>query len=94
VIDFLLRSKSNPNSADRWKGTPLQDALQSSHTGAANLLRAKGGHVPKGFGCDAVCTAASEGNVPAIRMLHEFGMCLSEGDYDDRYPLHRERRVL
>jgi len=94
VIDFLLRSKSNPNSADRWKGTPLQDALQSSHTGAANLLRAKGGHVPKGFGCDAVCTAASEGNVPAIRMLHEFGMCLSEGDYDERYPLHRERRVL
>ncbi len=94
MIDFLLRSKSNPNCADRWKGTPLQDALQSSHTVAATLLRAKGGHVPKGFGADAVCTAASEGNVHTIRMLHEFGMSMSEGDYDDRYPLHRKHRVL
>jgi len=27
-------------------------------------------------------------------MLHEFGMSMSEGDYDDRYPLHRKHRVL
>ena len=58
VIDFLLRSKANPNSADRWQGTPLQDALKNSHHVAASVLRTKNGHVPKDFGDDAVCSAA------------------------------------
>ena len=66
----------------------------SAHAGAATLLQAKGARVPKDFGVNAVCTAASEGNVHTIRMLHEFGMSMSEGDYDDRYPLHRKHRVL
>jgi hypothetical protein len=94
VIEFLLRSKANPNCADRWMGTPLQDALKSAHAGAATLLQAKGACVPKDFGVNAVCTAASEGNVLRMRMLHEFGMSVSDGDYDDRYPLHRGRHVL
>ena len=54
----------------------------------------KGGKVPKEYGGDAVCTAASEGDVPTIRMLHEFGMSVSEGDYDDRYPLHCKSLVF
>ena len=94
IIEFLLRSKANPNCADRWLGTPLQDALQGSNAVAATLLTTKGGKVPKEFGGDAVCTAAGEGDVPKIRMLHEFGMSMSEGDYDDRYPLHRKCRAL
>lgn len=94
VIEFLLRSKANPNCADRWNGTPLQDALQGSHSAAATILMTKGGKVPKEYGGDAVCTAASEGDVPTIRMLHEFGMSVSEGDYDDRYPLHCKSLVF
>jgi hypothetical protein len=66
----------------------------SAHAGAATLMQAKGARVPKDFGVNAVCTAASEGNVMGMRMLHEFGMSVSDGDYDNRYPLHRERHVL
>ncbi len=58
VVELLLRSKANPNSADRWHGTPLQDALNNSHHVAANVLRNKNGHVPTNFGGDAVCAAA------------------------------------
>ena len=90
VVEFLLRSKANVNCTDRWNGTPLQDALQGSHSVVAALLKAKGGFVPQEFGRDAVCSAAGDGDIPSLRMLHEFGISLSVGDYDNRYPLHRK----
>jgi len=33
-------------------------------------------------------TYTGEGDIPTLRMLHDFGMSVSIGDYDDRYPLH------
>jgi ankyrin repeat protein len=97
VVDFLLRARANPNAADRWNGTPLQDALQNNHQLAANLLRTKNATVPQAFGGDAVCTAAAEGDIPTLRILHEFGLSMTVGDYDARFPLHlaaSEGRVL
>jgi len=44
-----------------------------------------------------VCGAASEGNIPRLRMLHELGQPMHVGDYDSRGPLHTgcaEGRVL
>ncbi len=35
-----------------------------------------------------MCTAASDGNIPKLRMLHEYGQSVDVGDYDCRYPLH------
>ena len=94
VVELLLQSKAIANCTDRWNATPLQDALQGSHSLVAALLQAKGGHVPQHFGHDAVCSGAGEGDIPSLRMLHQFGMSVSAGDYDDRYPLHRKPRVL
>jgi ankyrin repeat protein len=94
VVELLLQSKAVANCTDRWNGTPLQDALQGSHSLVAALLQAKGGYVPQHFGHDAVCSGAGEGDIPSLRMLHQFGMSVSVGDYDNRYPLHRKPRVL
>ena len=44
-----------------------------------------------------MCGAASEGNIPRLRMLHELGQPMHVGDYDSRGPLHTscaEGRVL
>jgi len=61
-----------------------------------NDLRS-GGSFPEDFGAGQVCTAASEGNIPKLRMLHDFGQAVDVGDYDCRYPIHlasAEARVL
>lgn len=42
VVEFLLASKANPNFADRWGGTPMQDALSGGHSICANLIKSKG----------------------------------------------------
>ena len=97
IVEFLLVSQADPNSKDRWGGTPLQDALAGGHIGTAHLLKAKGAAVPDEFGAEAVCTAAGKGDVPKLRMLHSFGQSLDVGDYDERYALHlasAEGRVL
>ena len=84
IVEFLLVAQADPNSKDRWGGTPLQDALSNGHISTAHLLRAKGAAVPDEFGAEAVCTAAGKGDVPKLRMLHSFGQSLSVGDYDQR----------
>ena len=97
IVEFLLLSQADPNSKDRWGGTPLQDALSGQHIGTAHILKAKGAEVPNEFGAEAVCTAAGKGDVPKLRMLHSFGQSLDVGDYDERYALHlasAEGRVL
>ena len=61
VVEFLLSSKANANCADRWGGTPLQDALSSENSSCAHLIKAKGGKVPDDFGagiCVCVCVCA------------------------------------
>ena len=97
IVEFLLVAQADPNSKDRWGGTPLQDALSGGHIGTAHLLKAKGAAVPDEFGAEAVNTAAGKGDVPKLRMLHSFGQSLAVGDYDERFALHlssAEGRVL
>jgi ankyrin repeat protein len=88
VVEFLLLAQANPNCADRWGGTPLQDALSGQHIETAHILKAKGAIVSDNFGASAVCAAAGKGDVPKLRMLHSFGQSLDVGDYDDRRALH------
>jgi len=97
VVEYLLSSKANANCKDRWSGTPLQDALTTGRSACAQLIRAKGGKVPEDFGAGQVCSSAGEGNIPKLKMLHDFGQPVDVGDYDDRFPLHlasAEARVL
>ena len=42
VVEFLLASKANPNVADRWGGTPMQDAVSNGKNTCANLIRSRG----------------------------------------------------
>uniref|UniRef100_A0A0C3STI2 Uncharacterized protein n=1 Tax=Guillardia theta (strain CCMP2712) TaxID=905079 RepID=A0A0C3STI2_GUITC len=42
IVEFLLAHKADPSPHDRWKGTPLQDALLNGHSLVATLLKAKG----------------------------------------------------
>ena len=97
IVELLLLALADPNSKDRWGGTPLQDALSGGHISTAYLLKAKGAEVPESFGAGAVCEAAGKGDVPRLRMLHSFGQSLDVGDYDDRLALHlasAEGRVM
>ena len=55
----------------RWGGTPLQDAVQSGHMAVANLLRSKGGTMPKTSGATQVCDAAANGDVQTLKLLVE-----------------------
>ncbi len=89
VVEFLLLSQANPNCADRWGGTPLQDAaLSGQHIGTAQILKAKTANVSDDFGASAVCAAADKGDVPKLSILHSFGRSLDVGDYEDRCALH------
>ena len=82
IVEFLLLAQADPNCADRWGGSPLQDALSGGHIGTAHILKAKGAAVSDEFGASEVCAAAGTGDVPKLRMLHSFGQSLDVGDYD------------
>jgi glutaminase len=49
VITLLLDAGVNPNSRDRWGGTPLDDAESAGHDEIAALLRASGASVGPGI---------------------------------------------
>eukprot|EP00013_Stygamoeba_regulata_P003847 CAMPEP_0177631926 /NCGR_PEP_ID=MMETSP0447-20121125/2012_1 /TAXON_ID=0 /ORGANISM="Stygamoeba regulata, Strain BSH-02190019" /LENGTH=376 /DNA_ID=CAMNT_0019133447 /DNA_START=9 /DNA_END=1140 /DNA_ORIENTATION=- len=44
MVRFLLANGANVNSADRFGGTPIEDAVRHHHTDIADLLRDAGGH--------------------------------------------------
>ena len=63
----------------------------------AILIRAKGGKLPAEVGAMQICTAATKGDVPGLKLLHMCGVMTDVGDYDDRRPLHlasAEARLL
>ena len=92
VVEYLLSQKANPNPADRWKGTPLQDALLNGNALVAALLKAKGGLMPEDVGVEEMCTATSKGDVRKMRLMHDYGIPTDIGDYDYRYPREWLRR--
>lgn len=40
---FLLECGMDPNPKDRWKGTPLDDAIREGHARIVELLQSRGG---------------------------------------------------
>ncbi len=47
VVAFLLQQGANPNVIDSWGGTPLDDAIRTSHIECIGIIKAKGGKVGK-----------------------------------------------
>lgn len=39
-----------------------------------------GGELPQGTGAAQVCSAASEGDVRTVKLLHEFGVSVETGE--------------
>ena len=88
MVELLLGFRANVNAADRWGGTPLEDAVTSGHVPVANLLRSKGAAMRPGSGASKFCDAAARGNVVALRMLHGCRVAALDGaDYDGRTAL-------
>ena len=88
VVEFLLEQKADPNKRDRWACTPLLEAVRCGRAGLASLIRSKGGAMPEEVGAVQLCAAASKGDLPSMRTLHECGIRSDAGDYDARCPLH------
>lgn len=43
LVKFLVEEGAKVNPADRWRETPLSDALRHGHDEVAAYLKAKGG---------------------------------------------------
>ena len=88
MVELLLGSRASVSVADRWGGTPLEDAVTAGHVPVANLLRSKGATMRPGSGASKFCDAAARGNVVALRMLHGCRVAELDGtDYDGRTAL-------
>ena len=74
TAEMLLSLSADVNVMDRWKSTPLADAVVGGHLAVATLLRSKGARMSAEAGTGMFFEAASKGNVVALRMLHSCGI--------------------
>eukprot|EP00933_Yihiella_yeosuensis_P043271 TRINITY_DN38014_c0_g1_i1.p1 TRINITY_DN38014_c0_g1~~TRINITY_DN38014_c0_g1_i1.p1 ORF type:complete len:497 (+),score=121.79 TRINITY_DN38014_c0_g1_i1:70-1560(+) len=86
--------KCDPNVADRFGGTPLDDAVRGGHKDvkkyltSKNAASGKGGAVSTQDAAD-LCDAASKSDLDALRKLvMEKGIDVNAGDYDLRTAIH------
>ncbi len=89
VVD-LLNKGARPNRADRWGGSPLDDALRHRHHAVASELRKRGARLGAGVDYGAqIIAAAAAGDVRAVEDLLDDGAIHANAqDYDGRRPLH------
>ena len=88
-IEFLISRFANINPVDRWKGTPLTDAIRHKHLPVQALLRKHGATLPTSddMACQ-LCELAYQGNTLELAELVRNGVDINLGDYDDRRALH------
>ncbi|KAL1520012.1 hypothetical protein AB1Y20_023492 [Prymnesium parvum] len=98
VVTVLVEElHANTRPLDRWRRTPLDNAVDAKHTAIEEYLRAKGGSsVRKQSSMNQrikmaalLCDAASEGNLNLLRQLvTSQNFVVDAGDYDSRTALH------
>lgn len=88
LVRSLLEKKADVNCKDRFKGTPLMDAVRHGHQNVQKILREAGGHLSGIEIAEDVCQAASVGDVDRIHTLILNGADPSIADYDNRTALH------
>ena len=88
-IEYLLSRFADINPVDRWKGTPLTDAIRHKHVPAQDLLRKHGATLPTSddMACQ-LCEFAFNGDTTGLMELVHNGVDVNLGDYDDRRALH------
>lgn len=90
MCQYLLDNGAAVNCIDRWKGSPLADALREGHTAVAQLLMARGGrlHWDDARTCSELCETARRGDVNGLGLLIRAGCDINLFDYDRRSALH------
>lgn len=86
---FLSRPDINVNCADRYGGTPLQDAMRHGHVEAQRVIFEAGGKI--GLALDApmiLCAAAAANDLATLQCYHRNGVSVNLKDRHDRTPLH------
>ena len=88
VVKILIDAGSGVNAVDRWKSTPLHEALQNSHDEVAEYIRSKGGTVVNEERAFRFCSYAFDGDLDSLKKHHAKGDDLDVSDYDGRTALH------
>jgi len=88
VVKILIDAGSGVNAVDRWKSTPLHEALQNSHDEVAEYIRSKGGTVVNEERAFRFCSYAFDGDLESLKKHHAKGDDLDVSDYDGRTALH------
>ena len=77
----------NVNATDRWRHTPLSDALGHGHQEAAAWLQARGGASWNRPSAAGLCWAAFRGDAARLQSLVRAGASVNAADYDGRTAL-------
>ncbi|CAE7573135.1 SKOR, partial [Symbiodinium sp. CCMP2456] len=88
VIKALVKAEGNVNLQDRWKGTPLRDAVLGKFSAVTEILIDQNADLNLEDPATALCDAASSGNLMALKELIEVKIDPNSGDYDLRTALH------
>jgi len=89
VVKYLIKVKTvNINAVDRFRFTPLADALKSKSKEVIEILKRSGGTVMNsGYG-STLCAAAARNDIAKLQEMCDSGIDLATGDYDGRTALH------
>ena len=88
VVEVLIEEGANVNVKDRWGQTPLQDAVNMGHGQVIELLQKHGGKLDYEDPSNALCSAASAGDLKKMKQLIDNGIDPNCGDYDARTAFH------
>jgi len=93
AVKTLVSLKANVDPADRFGGTPLDDAQRKDHKEVIAFLKVKNASSGKGGAVSTqdaadLCDAASSGNLNKLREIVARGVDSNAGDYDLRTAIH------
>ena len=85
---LVVEKKMNVNCFDRFRMTPLRDALTYRNFEICQILRDNGATITDSQIASEVCEAAAAGDLSTLMRLDSTGVDLNVGDYDGRTALH------
>eukprot|EP01080_Neovahlkampfia_damariscottae_P010211 gene10211-2631_t len=91
VVKYLIKKGADINAADRFRNTPIQDALRAGHNEVVSLLKSRGGtsELPTIKKMASLMSAIQNGNLTKVKNLILVSPDLIDAsDYDNRTPLH------
>ena len=86
---ILADSSVDINATDRWRDTPLVEAIARGYEDIAQYLQSMGATLPadeEGICC--LCAASHNGDISEIKHLSRRGIPVNSSDYDRRTALH------